>query len=238
VPFGQQNKEWYCRIQYWKTRNDCGNIHTVFGKHNNKQKVLGRTNSLLSFDTTSTAQKSKPQQIFVAGGTSLPSHYLATIRGYTDRPTDFPLTWHEAHRKWRVQQLFYYSVCIRCGGNVFTEPLPSNLQTYGKHLWWTPFKWAQISCDICTKFHETVTQDDYYKCVICDFACRIGLIEIPVSYSEGPELISRTGDRFPDYSFPYFPKSPKANSGTGFHIRLPALSFPHFVIPYPPFNNI
>jgi hypothetical protein len=38
----------------------------------------------------------------------------------------FPLTGHGQHRKRRVQQFFYCCVCIRCRGNVFTEPLPSN----------------------------------------------------------------------------------------------------------------
>jgi hypothetical protein len=37
----------------------------------------------------------------------------------------FPLVGHRPHRKRRVQQ-FLYCMCIRCRGNVFTEPLPSN----------------------------------------------------------------------------------------------------------------
>jgi hypothetical protein len=32
------------------------------------------------------------------------------------------------HRKNRVQQLFYCCVCVRCRGNVFTEPLPRNVR--------------------------------------------------------------------------------------------------------------
>jgi hypothetical protein len=38
---------------------------------------------------------------------------------------------HRPHKKHRVQQLFYCCVCIRCRGNVFIEPLPSN----GRLLW-------------------------------------------------------------------------------------------------------
>jgi hypothetical protein len=38
----------------------------------------------------------------------------------------FPLIRHGPHRKRRVKQVFYYCVCIRCCGNVFSEPLPSN----------------------------------------------------------------------------------------------------------------
>jgi hypothetical protein len=37
----------------------------------------------------------------------------------------FPLTRHESNKKRHVQQVFY-CVLIRCRGNVFTEPLPSN----------------------------------------------------------------------------------------------------------------
>jgi hypothetical protein len=39
---------------------------------------------------------------------------------------NFPLVRHEPHIKRRVQQYFYCCVCIRCRGNVFTEPLPSS----------------------------------------------------------------------------------------------------------------
>jgi hypothetical protein len=38
----------------------------------------------------------------------------------------FPLIRHGPQRKRRAQQLFYCYVRIRCCGNVFTEPLPSN----------------------------------------------------------------------------------------------------------------
>jgi hypothetical protein len=52
-----------------------------------KQDVLRRANRILSFDTR-LHRKRRLQQIFVAAGTSLLSHYLATIGGYTDRLTD------------------------------------------------------------------------------------------------------------------------------------------------------
>jgi hypothetical protein len=69
----------------------------------------------------------------------------------------FPLTRHGPHRKRRVQQFVYCCVCIRCRGNVFTEPMTGNdkgihihTQTDGKHLWSTPF-----SCHgIHTKFRK------------------------------------------------------------------------------------
>jgi hypothetical protein len=38
----------------------------------------------------------------------------------------FPLIRYESHRKRSVQQFFYRCVCVRCCGNLFTEPLPSN----------------------------------------------------------------------------------------------------------------
>jgi hypothetical protein len=52
------------------------------------------------------------QQFFSALGTSLPSCYLTTIRGYVDPQIHTPSN--------------SSLVCIRCSGNVFTEPLPSN----------------------------------------------------------------------------------------------------------------
>jgi hypothetical protein len=38
----------------------------------------------------------------------------------------FPLIRHGLHRKRRIQQFFYCCVCIRCSGNVSTEPLTNN----------------------------------------------------------------------------------------------------------------
>jgi hypothetical protein len=100
-------------------------------------------------------RKRRLQQFFAAAGTSLPSCYLATMRGYTDRPTG-P----------RVQQVFYIVACIRWSGNVFSDPLPSingrihfielllphddrrdrhiDKQTDGRDLWSTPMGLAQL----------------------------------------------------------------------------------------------
>jgi hypothetical protein len=49
-----------------------------------KQEVVGRTNRLLSFDTNEPHRNRRLQQFFVLAETSLPSCYLATIRGHTD----------------------------------------------------------------------------------------------------------------------------------------------------------
>jgi hypothetical protein len=38
----------------------------------------------------------------------------------------FCLIRHGPHTKRCVQQFFYFCLCIRSRGNVFTEPLPSN----------------------------------------------------------------------------------------------------------------
>jgi hypothetical protein len=65
----------------------------------------------------------------------------------------FTLIRHGLHRKRLVQQFFYCCVCIRCRGNVFTEPLLSDdrgihIQTHrlvgGIYLWSTPLRWAQL----------------------------------------------------------------------------------------------
>jgi hypothetical protein len=43
---------------------------------------------------------------------------------------DFPLIRHEPRRTQRLQQFFYCRVCIRCRGEIYTEPLPSNDRGY------------------------------------------------------------------------------------------------------------
>jgi hypothetical protein len=52
------------------------------------------------------------KQFLFAAATYLTSHCLATIRWFTDRPTETP------HTKRRVKQLFYYCLCIRFSDNV------------------------------------------------------------------------------------------------------------------------
>jgi hypothetical protein len=44
-------------------------------------------------------QKRRLQKFFAAAGKYLPSCYLATTGGYTDRPTDSPLIGHGPDRK-------------------------------------------------------------------------------------------------------------------------------------------
>jgi hypothetical protein len=79
-------------------------------------------------------RKRSLQQFLVAVGTCLPSRYLAPIGRNTDRPTDSPLIRHGRHRKLRVQKFFYCCVCIRCCGNVLTEPLASNIHIQIRRL--------------------------------------------------------------------------------------------------------
>jgi hypothetical protein len=113
-------------------------------------QVLGRTNRLLSFDTKRTAQKVTPPIIFIAAGMFLPSCYLATIGGHTERPIVSPSIRHRPHRKSRIQQFFYCCV-YSFRRHVFTDPLPSkdrgdthwDTQTNGRDLWSTGLRWAQ-----------------------------------------------------------------------------------------------
>jgi hypothetical protein len=90
-------------------------------------------------------------QFSVAAGMSLQSCYLATIREYI------------APQKKEYKNSSTVP-CIRCRGNVFTKPLPSNdgthyteslprcgrrgtqrvTQTDGRDLWNTQFRWAQV----------------------------------------------------------------------------------------------
>jgi hypothetical protein len=64
-------------------------------------------------------------------GMSLLSCYLATIGGYTDRPTDTG-----------IQQFFYCSIC--CHVNVFTELSPSNENRNTLH--WASAYQSQEGC--------------------------------------------------------------------------------------------
>jgi hypothetical protein len=59
-------------------------------------------------------RKRRLQHFLVATGTYLPTCYLSTIRGYKGRSTD---------TRFNASSI---AACIRCRGNVFTEPLPSN----------------------------------------------------------------------------------------------------------------
>jgi hypothetical protein len=93
-------------------------------------------------------RKRRLQQFFFAAGTCFPSRCLATIEGYTDRSTLPRLVRHGRHRKRRVQRFFYCCMCIRCHGNVFTDPLLVSMhiqtQTDGRDLWSTLLRWAQV----------------------------------------------------------------------------------------------
>jgi hypothetical protein len=85
----------------------------------------------------------------------LPNRCLATIGGYTDRPTGSPLIRHGLHRKRHVQLFFYYCVCI-CSGDKF---LPSRCLATCKHRLVGGINGVRLSyglrChDIHTKFHK------------------------------------------------------------------------------------
>jgi hypothetical protein len=67
----------------------------------------------------------------------------------------FPLTRHGSHRKRRVQQFFYLCVCNRSRGNVFTDPLPSNIHIQTHRLMGGIYdvrRWDGLRCHD-TKFH-------------------------------------------------------------------------------------
>jgi hypothetical protein len=120
--------------------------------------------------------KRRLQHFFVAAGTSLPSCYLATKRGYAGRPTESLSERHGPHIKWRVQTFLCFcmysmprerllSRCIAIkGGMHFTEPLPNNdrrdkhtlAQTDGKDLLNTPLRWAQVPYTIFLKICSSI----------------------------------------------------------------------------------
>jgi hypothetical protein len=51
---------------------------------------------------------------------------------------------HGSHRKLRTQQFVYYFVCIRCLGEVYNEPLPSNDRAKFTETLPSNYKWIQI----------------------------------------------------------------------------------------------
>jgi hypothetical protein len=66
-------------------------------------------------------------QFFVAAGTSLPSCYLVTIGGYTDRPTDTRPQIFPFLRVFVAAGTGLPSRCLAAKGRIhFTESLPSN----------------------------------------------------------------------------------------------------------------
>jgi hypothetical protein len=79
-----------------------------------------------------THRKRRVQQFFFAAVTCLRNGCLTTIRGFTNRQkdTNFSFQSQGQHRKSGVQVFFYFWVCIHWRGNVFTEPLPSNVVGY------------------------------------------------------------------------------------------------------------
>jgi hypothetical protein len=77
-------------------------------------------------------RKRRLQQFFVAGGTSLPSCYLATIGGYRDRSTDTRVqTIILLLRLVTVAGTYLPNRCLATKGRLhFTEPLPSFRTAY------------------------------------------------------------------------------------------------------------
>jgi hypothetical protein len=76
------------------------------------QEVLGRTNSIPSF-----VIQHEPHRkfFFAAAGTSVMSGYLATTRGYTDRPRDSPSIRYGWQRKLNVKEFFFLRVFVAAG---------------------------------------------------------------------------------------------------------------------------
>jgi hypothetical protein len=100
----------------------------------------------------------------------------------------FLLIRHGPHRKWRVLQ-FYCCICIRCGGNVFTEPLRSNdrgihIQTHRMRrggLWSTSLR----VCSINLYKKELAAINFYYKSFL--LALNVGKLSL---YYGSPAILS------------------------------------------------
>jgi hypothetical protein len=103
-----------------------------------KQGVLGRTNRLISFDTTRTAYKTSPSIILLCCGNAFTELLPSNDMGI--------------HKQTHASYNSSIVACIRYHGNVFTEPFPSNdrrdtrtgTQIDGRGLWSTSLRWAQV----------------------------------------------------------------------------------------------
>jgi hypothetical protein len=89
------------------------------------------------------------------------SYFILNKKFWEELIAYFPSKRRKQHRNWCVQKFFYCCLCIRCHGNVFSKPLPSNdmrirIQThrlmrgiYGVLLW------DGLRChELHTKFHK------------------------------------------------------------------------------------
>jgi hypothetical protein len=150
----------------------CGKRGSHSGRLQRKLHFKNKHSCFLSIWHGPYRKRSLPQ-FFIAAGTFLPNHYLATIMGYDNRPTDSSLIRHRSHRKWRVKQ-YAIVMCVRCHGNMFTylwpgkyltEPLPckERRDEYTQRLvggLYIARRWERISWnDIHIKLHK-----DWFIC--------------------------------------------------------------------------
>jgi hypothetical protein len=110
--------------------------HPVFYSTNNK--FWGELIAYFSSIRHGPHRKQRLQQFFAAVGLCWPSYYLATMWGYTARPTDSPLIRNEPHRKRRVQQFFFVSYIRCCEGTCLPDPCLAkmgaiHIQTHRQH---------------------------------------------------------------------------------------------------------
>jgi hypothetical protein len=83
-------------------------------------------------------RKRRLQQFFVSVGMCLPSRCLATI-GHTHTDPQSLVWYNTDNTQNEASNSFPIVGCIRCSGNVFTEPLLSNDRRYTdsqSHLWY------------------------------------------------------------------------------------------------------
>jgi hypothetical protein len=80
-------------------------------EHGNEKEVLGRT--------------ARRESYFMSGRLP-PISSSGRQASCGSQIAYFPFIRHRPHRKRRVKQFLYFRLCIRCRGNIFTEPLPRN----------------------------------------------------------------------------------------------------------------
>jgi hypothetical protein len=119
-----------------------------------QQELLGRTNRLLTCTRTrhGSHRKRRLQQFFVAAGTSLPSCYLATIRGYTDTHDQqlfyccvYSLPRQRLHRVVTQQRKEGYTLPNRCLATIWAIHIQAHRLMGGIY---EVRRWDGLSCQI------------------------------------------------------------------------------------------
>jgi hypothetical protein len=161
----------HCRTEkMWQIARD-GNL--VLGtRRGEKPRRRKATTSSVSFSTSNGVIWSEVHQVLSI--IFRPHSLFWNTKFCEELIAYFPFIRHGPHRKRRFQEFFFRCVCIRCRGNVFTEPLRSNgkgvcLQTHRLMRGiYEVRRWDGPRCrDIHTRFHKDLARHSIHRPTTC-----------------------------------------------------------------------